>query len=271
MKLYPSNGKVRRGCVRVALLIPVLCFIGSPRPGLAIIGGAVDGVGHPSVGSVDTQALGLPLVSSGVLISPTVFLTAGHVTHLFDRAGVTQARVTFDPVVTASSTWSTGTVHTNPAFQSLRADQPGDLGVIVFEEPIQGITPALLPEENLLVTMRPAARSGLTLTVVGYGVAQLIGGSNGGGPIGPDLTSGGIRKWANESLPSVTQEWARVGVLDDGAICIGDSGGPTFLNDSNIIGSITSYIPGGCKNEVWNIRLDSPAARAFLTTYVVLP
>jgi hypothetical protein len=271
MKPYRSIGNVRRGCVRAALWILVMCFVGSPRPGLAIIGGEVDGAGHPAVGAVDTQALGLPLVGSGVLISPTVFLTAGHVTHFFDDAGVTQARVTFDPVVTASSTWYTGTVHTNPAFQTLRADEPGDIGVIVFDDPIPGIAPALLPEENLLATMRPDARSGLTLTVVGYGVTQMDGGSNGGGPPDPDLASGGTRKRANESLLSLTEEWLRVGVLDDSAICLGDSGGPAFLNDSDVIGSITSYIPAGCKNVAWNIRLDTPEARAFLTTYVVLP
>src|SRR5260370_29487567 len=69
----------------------------------AIIGGTVDFYGHPYVGAIDSTAHGAPIVTSGVLISPTVLLTPGHVTRKFDVSGLTRARGTFHPGVSASS------------------------------------------------------------------------------------------------------------------------------------------------------------------------
>src|SRR4051812_23837197 len=103
------------GSTRALVPLIALAAIASAGPAAAVVGGTVDGAGHPYVGAVDGRPLGGPVqFGTGVLVSPTVFLTVGHGTAHFDAAGVTRARVTFDPVVTASSTWHEGTVHTNP-------------------------------------------------------------------------------------------------------------------------------------------------------------
>src|SRR5262249_22221251 len=154
-------------------------------------GGQNDGNAHPYVGAIDIRQAGAPVVASGSLISPTVFLTAGHVTSFFDRAGLTHAMVTFDPAVTSSSTWYTGTVHTNPAYDPTRADDTNDLGVVVFDSPISGITPASLPTENLLDQLGSRALRGQTFTKVGYGVSSFLAGVD---PPFPDFNSGGTRK-----------------------------------------------------------------------------
>src|SRR4051794_26863838 len=147
----------------------------------AVIDGAADGGRHPYAGAVDGRPVGGPVrFGSGVLISPTVFLTVGHGTAHFDAAGVTRARVTFDEVITDSSTWYEGTIHTNPNFdpngQGQRGDF-GDLGVIVFDAPIPGIAPATLPPARYLEGVSDRAR----FEIPGYGVSGYVGGSDGGG------------------------------------------------------------------------------------------
>src|SRR5262245_9789302 len=106
---------------RIVMSIVAIAAAVLAAPAAAIIGGQNDGNAHPYVGAIDIRQAGAPVVASGSLISPTVFLTAGHVTSFFDRAGLTRARVTFDPAVSSSSTWYTGTVHTNPAYDPNRA------------------------------------------------------------------------------------------------------------------------------------------------------
>jgi hypothetical protein len=53
----------------------------------------------------------------------------------FAAQGLTHPRVTFEPVAGTASTWYTGTVYTNPAHDPRRADDPGDLGVVVLDRP----------------------------------------------------------------------------------------------------------------------------------------
>src|SRR5262245_44211561 len=135
----------------ITSLVAAALVLTLPLPVRAMIGGSPDGGGHPNVGAIDIRLAGQPIVASGVLISPTVFLTAGHVTRFFDLVGQTRARVTFDPEVTPSSTWYWGTVHTDPAFRVEESFADfHDLGVVVFDAPIPGVVPALLPEVDFL-------------------------------------------------------------------------------------------------------------------------
>ena len=53
----------------------------------------------------------------------------------FAAQGLTHPRVTFEPVAGTASTWYTGTVYTNPAYDPRRADDPGDLGVVALDRP----------------------------------------------------------------------------------------------------------------------------------------
>jgi hypothetical protein len=261
-----------RGLTLVALIVGMLLLA---APAGAIIGGEVDGNGHPYAGAIDARQIGLQLTPSGVLISPTVYLTAGHVTRRWDDAGVTRARVTFDPVsVSVSATWYTGTVHTDPAFDPGKLnDDRNDLGVVVFDAPIPGITPASLPTQGLLDALGPEGSHGQTFNTVGYGISRFTGGSDGRGKPQPDFTSGGTRKVAQETFMSLTPGWLRLQQHQDGQICIGDSGSPSLLGDSNVITGIV--IAGGpCTlggSGQWDMRVDTPSARAFLGQYVALP
>ena len=238
-------------------------------PAAGIIGGQPDGNGHPNVGAVDMRPIGFPLPCSGTLISPTVFLTAGHCTTFLLSAGVTTARVTFDPVVSDNDTYYTGTVHTNPAF-TRRQNDSGDMGVIVFSAPVAGIAPAALPTENQLAGLAPQGLRNEAFPFVGYGVTRLLGGANGGGRPGPDPSSAGTRRFGIARFLSLTPGWVR---FDASAApgCVGDSGAPFFLGASTLVVAIGTQGDNACAAMGAGVRLDTPSSRAFLGQYVALP
>lgn len=238
-------------------------------PAAAVIGGSPDGNAHPYVGGIDGAPAGAPpgFTASGVLVSPTVLLTAGHGTRRFEAAGLTEARVTFDPVASDSSTWYTGTVHTNPAFSQKSAANPGDLGVIVFDRPIPGITPAKLPTLGQLDKLGPPGLNSAGITLVAYGIST--------SSHAPDPLSTGTRRVAQQIATSLTPGWLRLRMNGGAEICSGDSGSPSLIGASNVVAGITtgeSSLGGGnCTSQPWDGRLDTTSARAFLGQYLSLP
>lgn len=263
---------------RMLVALAALAAIAGAGPAAAVIDGTADGNQHPYVGAVDGRPLGgVVQFATGVLISPTVFLTVGHGTAHFDAAGVTRARVTFDPVVTASSTWYEGTVHTNPGYDptgsGTRGDF-GDLGVIVFDEPVTGIEPARLPTADYLTRfVRVTGRA--RFEIAGYGVSRYTGAADGGGKRRLDYGSAGTRRLATEAFSSLSPGFLRVHSTGSGDICTGDSGSPSILAGTDLVLGLTavqwSLSGGECKSAPWEQRVDTPGARAFLSHYVDLP
>src|SRR5687767_12632542 len=132
----------------------------------AITYGVPDGNQHPNVGALVGTFDGETYpYCSGTLISPTVFLTAAHC-----DIGTSQVTVTFDSQYTSKSKLHSGTYHASSAYTGSQKD-PGDLAVVVFDHPINGITPAKLPPAGLLDTMKAnGTLNGSTkFTSVGYG------------------------------------------------------------------------------------------------------
>jgi len=223
------------------------------------------------VGALDLRPTGRRIPCTGTLIAPTVFLTAGHCTTFLDQAGLTQARVTFDPLFSDSARFYTGSVHTNPLytpFMTGSQSDPGDFGVIVFSEPVNGITPAALPTAGALDQL---GAHGVVFPTVGYGITQLLGGSSGGGPPDIDRDSAGTRMLAGQSFFSLTNAWLRLSMLDGGRSCTGDSGSPSFLGDTNLVVAIGIGGDFACAAMNAALRLDTPSARAFLGQFVELP
>ncbi len=263
---------------RALLPLTLLAVLVGTGPAGAVVGGTADGTRHPYVGAVDGRPLGGPVqFGTGVLISPTVFLTVGHGTAHFDAAGVTRARVTFDPVVTSSSVWHVGTLHTNPGYdpegKGNRGDF-GDLGVIVFDEPVTGIAPARLPGADDLT--RLLSGSGQPrFEIAGYGVFRYTGGSDGGGKRRLDFGSAGTRSLATEAFSSLSPGFLRLHSTGPADVCTGDSGSPSVLAGTDLVLGLTavewSLSGGECESGPWEQRVDTPGARAFLAQYVDLP
>lgn len=246
---------------------------------LCVTNGLVDNNRHPNVGTIvaEYKTPGVKdSVCTGTLISATVFLTAGHCIYLLQEVfGVTQVWVTFDPVFSPSATLYAGTMHLNPDFPGHGAADPEDLGVIVLDTPVEGVTPAALPSLGLLDRMFADGSMRDTLfTIVGYGTTDTV---FGGGP--PDANEGhGTRRNATEGFTALNPDLLRLNqnaVFGYGGSSHGDSGGPNFLgagnNETSIVAAITS------SGDTWGIeqnvayRLDTPEARAFLGQFVILP
>jgi V8-like Glu-specific endopeptidase len=220
-------------------------------PAFAITGGSLDGSAHPAVGLLlADRGNGPEPDCSGSLVSPTVFVTAGHCTGDLASARVW---VSFDPqYVAGSSTLLKGTAYTDPLWGLVKGDSH-DLAVVVLDKATRGVTPYVLPTANALDA---SGVSSQTFTNVGYGYADRT------------FTFDGYRRWSTSSFTNVKP--TELVLSDkDGGVCFGDSGGPRLLG--NVVEAVTSTGNQNCTGQSISYRLDTPAARAFLSSFVATP
>jgi V8-like Glu-specific endopeptidase len=230
---------------------------------LAITNGGPDGNGHPYVGALlapHAFSDGTWEECSGTLISPTVFLTAAHC-----DLGVSKVAVTFDSsydAKTGTTYW--GTWHADPAYDQAQSD-PHDIAVVVLDKAVKGIAPARLPKAGQLDSLAV----GDPIVSVGYGAQSVTMGAG-----GANFHYADIRYVATGSVSALNKAWIRASMnpaTGDGGTCYGDSGGPNFLGDTNIVAGTTITGDFVCRATNVDYRLDTASARSFLATYVTLP
>ncbi len=150
-------------------------------PALAVTDGELDGEGHPYVGLMVAQdADGNPLWRcSGTLMSPTVFLTAGHCT----EAPAAHVEIWFDADVESGIPANGypftgdvgGTPNTHPDYNP-NAFFIRDVGVVVLEVPYTDTKGEFgaLPTPNQLDVMKTRrGRQDTTFTAVGFGLQRI--------------------------------------------------------------------------------------------------
>ena len=241
----------------------VLAVMTGVAPAQAITHGSLDGDNHPFVGFMIAKDLaGTPLVvCTGTLLSPTVFLTAGHCT----QPPAVTADIWFDPDLTdvaannlPFSGDARGTTHTHPDFDPSDFTFR-DLGVVVLDEPVVMDEYGALPALNALDAWQ--TRRGLqdtTFTTVGYGVQRLFPEST-----GRPIEYQRLRMVATPRL--VQMNSAKTGDFsllvsanaNTGGTCLGDSGGPNFIGTSNVVAAVTSYAVNDlCRGTAGVFRMD---------------
>lgn len=266
-----ESGRHLRRTIPIALLLVLAVALIFAPSTMAITYGVPDGDGHPGVGALVAEFDGQKeAICSGTLISPTVFLTAAHCTAALKSWGITEVWVTFDPVFDAEhGTFIHGQMRTNAGYNQRQSD-PGDIAVILLDEPQSTRPIAQLPTAGQFDLM--AAKHGLrgqTFRAVGYGTQELIF-TTGKPYFGPS----GTRMTAVSTFDALTNAWLRLSAnpaKGDGGTGYGDSGGPNFLGESDVIAGLTVTGDAVCRATNVIYRLDTPTARGFLAQWVTLP
>jgi trypsin len=229
-------------------LVAVLAAAVIALPASAITDGAPDGDAHPYVGLMVAQdGDGNPLWRcSGTLISPTLFLTAGHCT----EAPAAHVEIWFDADVESGipangyplTGEASGTPFTHPQYDP-NAFYLHDLGVVVLDEPVPASTYGALPTLNQLDALKSGkAKQNTFFTAVGYGLQKAF----------PDAAAWKdvalrVRMVSHPRLIQINTGYTGDGSMilsnnaNTGGTCFGDSGGPNFLGDSNVVAGVTSF------------------------------
>jgi V8-like Glu-specific endopeptidase len=268
------EGDRMKKLMTAALASLALTFAGVGAAG-AVTDGELDGEGHPYVGLMIAQDdAGNPMWRcSGTLISPTVFLTAGHCTD-----GADHVEIWFDADVENGMPENGypftgdvgGTPYTHPDYDDA-AFYLADLGLVVLDEPVVMDTYGELPSEGQLdqyATKR--GQNKVYFTAVGYGLQE-------------SFPSAAAWKENNErvrmvSYPKLNQ--INGGIVGDfslllsnnahtGGTCFGDSGGPNFIMDTHVIAGVTSFgMNPTCAGTGGVFRVDQTEELAWINSFL---
>jgi hypothetical protein len=254
--------------------------------------------GHPYVGALvsvppsgEFKGQRIP-VCSGTLISPKVFLTAGHCTDTLIKEDL-PTYVSFDPTYKpGASQVIKATPYTHPGFcfptpedkgkcrlpperpekvGTLPRDVRYHVGVAVLEEPVRMATYGALPHAGLVDTLKEGKR----LTPVGYGATGYE--IDGGPPPRPQLVYPKDRYRATVKLLNTNEAVGDQLIKTTGvsfikgkgeSSCSGDSGGPLFVGDQQTIVGVTSgSVYPVCRGAVYYQRADLPRAIKWVRSF----
>jgi len=226
--------------------------LASVSPVQAITGGTADGNAHPNVGLIIFYDAEGRFRCSATLVSPTILLTAAHCTDgTLGKTGVTfnsviaqQAPSGF-PVASNPAAGYTaadlagggllsGTAYTHPEYSGFTdLNNWNDVGVIVLDAPVSGITPSPIAPRDYLEAFAQPTLNKTIFTVVGYGteVRKAESGPQNPTPMSFPL----IRRNTTEPGQKLHSQVLQLNGNENdnrggGGTCFGDSGGPVFLN-----------------------------------------
>ncbi|MDN4471916.1 S1 family peptidase [Demequina zhanjiangensis] len=253
-------------------------------PAAAIKNGEPDDGAHPYVGlMVADDANGPAWRCSGTLVSPTVYVTAGHCTYGAESVTIwfhedVNDRATYgypfgDEVLEPGTDLSVeGSPYTHPEYDDA-AFYLHDLGVVVLDEPVYLDEYGTLPEQGLFdALLAPGGKKTTTFTPVGYGLQRSL-------PAQTGLTEASLtRLTASVKIINADaafgEKKAGNAVLftnnaSGGGTCSGDSGGPIFVAGTTTIAAVTSYgLNATCSGTGGGYRIDQPDDLAFLAQFV---
>lgn len=259
----------------VASAIAILLLTFSPVA--AIKNGELDGDGHPYVGLMVAQtADGTPLWQcSGTLLSSTLFLTAGHCT----EAPAAHVEIWFDADIESGFPANGypftgdvgGTPYTHPTYNPY-VFYLYDLGVVVLDEPMVMSEYGALPKLDELDKLKK--RRGLqdvTFKAVGYGQQESFPDAASWKENNVTVRMVAYPRLIQINVPGFTGDYSLLLSNNHatGGTCFGDSGGPNFIGDSNVIGGVTSYGKNGnCAGTGGVYRVDRADDLNWLATFL---
>ena len=265
------------GTAAVATLVACGGMDTTSTTSAAITNGALDGNEHPWVVLLLMEVDNAPAYRcSAALLSPTVVLTAGHCTgeggdsptgefsgmRIFTESDVQNGANNYPfagPNSVEAIEWKTHPAYTSSAFFL------HDVGVVRLAEPVNLPAYATLPALDQLDALKTRrGRQDVTFTAVGYGLQRI-------NPVFVEAER--VRMNAHPKLdqinvPGFTGDFSMLlsNNHSTGGTCFGDSGGPNFIGDSNVVGSVTSFgINGNCAGTGGVFRVDRGNVLDFIT------
>ena len=290
--------------MRNKLLLTVFSVIAilaiAVSPAYAITGNFVEDFEHPFVGLVVFYDENGDFIwrCSGALLSPTVFLTAGHCADT--EGGAVTARIYFqqdaganydpatqlDPVTgypeycadgtlgVTCATVSEGNIYNYGFTGSLTLPQTHDVGILILDQPIYLDEYGELPEPNFLDQYATArGRQDILFTVSGYGLTYKEQVNNGKPNVSfrERLMAEATLVNLNSALNAGFNLQTSGNGAGKGGTCNGDSGGPVFFGDfsSNLIVGVTSFgLNSLCRGTDFAYRIDQPDVLAWIESFL---
>jgi len=271
--------------VTIAVVLTLVLVLSTVGIASAITDGELDGDNHPHVVLLlmETES-GARYRCSATLLSPTVVLTAGHCTSNFgyieEEGDYVAMRVFTESDVDngnnnypfkGKNSVEAKEWHTHPLYETAPF-YFHDVGVVILKKGIKLDTYGELPELNQLDELASQVnKPDITFTSVGYGVQESF----------PDAAAWKennvrVRMVAYPHLlqintPGFTGDFSLLlsNNHSTGGTCFGDSGGPNFLGDSNIVAGVTSFgMNNTCGGTGGVFRMDKEDVLEFVTPFL---
>ena len=276
-----GNRSALRAWAGVVVATVTLSLFGA-LPAAAITGGEPDGAGHPNVALIAFYDGTGRYRCTATLVKPTVLVTAAHCTEgtvgktlvtfnsTIAEAAPSVLPVAADPAVgytSATAGYLAGTAVTHPQYSDFTdTSNWNDVGVIVLDKPVVGITPATIAPKGYLAAFAQPRLNGTIFEVVGYGteVRKPESGPQKPQPMSYPL----IRRVTTSPGQKLTPQILQLnGNPNDtrggGGTCFGDSGGPVLLNGYLV--AVTSYgYTSNCRYLGGYQRIDIPVVQSWL-------
>lgn len=267
---------------RLTLLIVVLSLlVFAIAQASAVTSGDLDGEDHPYVVLILMEVEGAPAFRcSGTLIDATHVLTAGHCTNNFPDANYSGMRIfTESDVENGSNNYPLAGPNSVEAVRfashPLYETAPffvHDVGMIQLEAPGFPLTEyGALPELDELDGLRRGKKT--TFTSVGYGLqaAQLNNPTPQAHTVAEKVRMVASPHLIQINTPGFTGDFSMLlsNNHSTGGTCFGDSGGPNFLGDSNVVAGVTSFgLNPNCAGTGGVFRVDRPNVQAFIADFI---
>jgi hypothetical protein len=266
------------------LLISVLVLVVLITPASAVIYGELDGDAHPHVVMLAVDVDGaFAWNCSATMLAPTVVLTAGHCTALLpgdEGEAVTGMRIfTESDVQNGDNTFpypggpnciEAAEWYNHPDFEPAFYWQH-DVSIVILKEPFEPGVYGQLPQVDQLDALKTRrGRQDTTFTAVGYGMQWC-------NPV--FVQDEMIRMYAEPRLiqinvPGFTGDYSLLLSNNHatGGTCFGDSGGPNFLGDSNVVAAVTSFgLNWNCAGTGGVFRMDRQNVLDFVEPFLARP
>ncbi|SED55262.1 S1 family peptidase [Ruania alba] len=266
-------------------VIGLAVIAATAAPASAIRYGDADAGDHPNVGLMiayteDDAGVLQPLWRcSGTMMDADTYLTAGHCTF-----GADAVAIWFDDdlqgeerpdIVDLDAADATGTPHSHPEYDDAQFFLH-DVGVVELDEPVAFDSYGQLPEQGYWddqLAMQKQHRD--SFDVVGYGLQRSLPDQGGA----TELTEAEwIKLRATVDLIRDDRMFGQQGAgnsvtltnnANTGGTCSGDSGGPTFIADTDVVVGVTSYgVNATCTGIGGAYRIDQPDDLEWLSQFI---